>query len=112
MTGVCPPPVIYGEPLPLFDSNRGANSSPRDTYGLGGRPALRDPCRPSAAGCLELVSPGPGQTDFGRIDISTVKDALESYMMTPIPGNPPYQRIWAGKSSCRAAVCVPFPRNF
>jgi hypothetical protein len=27
---------------------------------------------------LELVSPGPGQTDFGRIDISTVKDALGS----------------------------------
>ena len=39
---------------------------------------MRDPCRPSAAGCLELVSPGPGQTDFGRIDISTVKDALGS----------------------------------
>jgi hypothetical protein len=34
------PPVIYGEP-PLFDSNRGADSSPRDTYGLWGRPALR-----------------------------------------------------------------------
>ena len=78
MTGVWPPPVIYGELLPLFDSNRGADSSPRDTYGLGGRPALRDPCRPSAAGCLELVSPGPGQTDFGRIDISTAKDALGS----------------------------------
>ena len=24
MTGSAPPPVIYGEPLPLFDSNRGA----------------------------------------------------------------------------------------
>ena len=48
--GLPPPPVIYGEPLPLFDSNRGADSSQRDTYGLGGRPALRDPCRPSAAG--------------------------------------------------------------
>jgi hypothetical protein len=79
MTGVWPPPpVIYGEPLPLFDSNRGADSSPRDTYGLGGRPALREPCRPKAAGGLELVSPGPGQSDFGRIDISTVKDALGS----------------------------------
>ena len=39
---------------------------------------MRDSCRPSAAGCLELVSPGPGQTDFGRIDSSTVKDALGS----------------------------------
>src|SRR6478752_8411106 len=77
MTGVWPPRSSNGEP-PLFDSNRGADTSPRDTYGLGGRPALREPCRPSAAGCLELVSPGPGQTDFGRIDISTVKDALGS----------------------------------
>jgi len=43
--GLPPPPVIYGEPLPPFDSNRRADSSPRDTYGLGGRPALREPCR-------------------------------------------------------------------
>src|SRR5580693_1340610 len=61
MTGLAPPPVIYGEPLPLFDSNRGADSSPRDTYGLGGRPALRDPCRPSAAGCLEPVCLAQGK---------------------------------------------------
>ena len=68
MTGIVTPlGVIYGEPLPLFDSNRGADSSPRDTYGVGGRPALREPCRPSAAGCLELSLPGPGQSDFGRI---------------------------------------------
>jgi hypothetical protein len=39
---------------------------------------LRDSCRPSAAGCLELVSLGPGQSDFVRIDISTVKGALGS----------------------------------
>ena len=32
----------------------------------------------SPAGCLELSLPGPGQSDFGRIDISTVKDALGS----------------------------------
>src|SRR6476646_6560881 len=61
MTGVCPPPVIYGEPLPLFDSNRGVDSSPRDTYGLGGPPALREPCRPSAASCLELVCLAQGK---------------------------------------------------
>ena len=60
MTGVWPPPVIYGELLPLFDSNRGANSSPRDTYGLGGPPALREPCRPKAAGGLELVGLAQG----------------------------------------------------
>src|SRR5580704_726065 len=77
MTGVCPPPVIYGEPLPLFDSNRGADSSPRDTYGLGGPPALRA----LSPKCRELPRaslPGPGQSDFGRIDISTVKYALGS----------------------------------
>ena len=34
--GLAPPPVIYGEPLPLFDSNRGADTSARE----------------SAAGCL------------------------------------------------------------
>src|ERR1700721_2872637 len=78
MTGVWPPLRSSMASPYLFDSNRGADSSPRDTYGLGGRPALRDPYRPSAAGCLELVSPGPGQTDFGRIDISTVIDALGS----------------------------------
>ena len=53
--GLAPPPVIYGEPLPLLASNRGAASSGWDTYGLGGRAALREPCHPSAAGCLELV---------------------------------------------------------
>ena len=53
--GLAPPPVTYGEPLPLFDSNRGADTSARDIYGLWGRPALRAPCRPSAAGCLKLV---------------------------------------------------------
>jgi hypothetical protein len=41
--GLTPPPVIYGEPLPLFDSNRGAGTSAREIYGLWGRPALRDP---------------------------------------------------------------------
>jgi hypothetical protein len=63
MTGVWPPPVIYGAPLPLFDSNRGrgADSSPRDTYGLGGPPALREPCRPKAAGGLELVGLAQGK---------------------------------------------------
>ena len=61
MTGVWPPPVIYGELLPLFDSNRGADSSPRDTYGLGGPPALREPCRPKAAGGLELVGLAQGK---------------------------------------------------
>ena len=61
MTGSAPPPVIYGEPLPLFDSNRGADSLARDTYDLRGRPALRDPCRPSTAGCLELVCLAQGK---------------------------------------------------
>ena len=65
MTGVWPPPVIYGELLPLFDSNRGADSSPRDTYGLGGPPALREPCRPKAAGGLELVGPPLTPPHFG-----------------------------------------------
>jgi hypothetical protein len=36
------------------------------------------PAAQALRGCLELVSPGPGQTDFGRIDISTVKGALGS----------------------------------
>jgi hypothetical protein len=54
MTGVLTPRVIYSEHLPLFGSDRGADSSARDTYGLEGRRALRDPC-PSAAGHLELV---------------------------------------------------------
>src|SRR5580692_9691563 len=58
--GLAPPPVIYGEPSSLFDSNRGADSSPRDTYGLGGPPALREPCRPKAAGGLELVGLAQG----------------------------------------------------
>ena len=50
--GPTPPTVIYGEPLPLFDSNRGADPSARDIYGLWGPPALRGPCRACAAGCL------------------------------------------------------------
>src|SRR4029077_13355773 len=59
--GLAPPLVVYGEPLPLFDSSRGADSSPRDTYGLGGPPALREPCRPNAAGGLELVGLAQGK---------------------------------------------------
>ena len=47
--GLAPPPVIYGEPLPLFNSNRGADSSPRDTYGLGDG-QLRCPTENRAAG--------------------------------------------------------------
>jgi hypothetical protein len=46
---------------PLFESNCEAESSPRDTYGLGGPPALREPCRPSAASCLELVCVAQGK---------------------------------------------------
>jgi len=57
--GLVPPPVIYGEPLPLFDTNRGADSSPRDTYGLGGRPALWDPCRPRGCGLPRASLLGP-----------------------------------------------------
>ena len=44
-----------------FSSNRGAHSSARDTYGLWGRPALRDPRRPSAADWLELVCLAQGK---------------------------------------------------
>jgi hypothetical protein len=55
--GLAPPPVIYDEPPPLFDTNRGADSSPRDTYGLGGRPALRA----SGAGSLELICLAQGK---------------------------------------------------
>jgi hypothetical protein len=58
--GLTPPPVICGEPLPLFDSNHGADTSARDIYGLGGRPALREPCSPKAAGGLELVGLAQG----------------------------------------------------
>ena len=61
MTGVWPPlrssmasPYLYSTPI------RGANSSPRDTYGPGGPPALREPCRPKAAGGLELVGLAQG----------------------------------------------------
>jgi hypothetical protein len=57
--GLPPPPVIYGEPLPPFDSNRGADTSARDTYGLGRRPALREPYRP--VGRLELVCLAQGR---------------------------------------------------
>jgi hypothetical protein len=48
--GLAPLRSSMGRPY-LFDSSRGADTSARDTYGLGGLPALRDPC-PSAAGCL------------------------------------------------------------
>jgi len=44
-----------------FGSNRGADTSARDIYGLWGRPALRDPCRPSGAGCLELICLAQGK---------------------------------------------------
>jgi hypothetical protein len=46
--GLGPLRFIYGEPL--LEASRGADSSPRETYGLGEPPALREPCRPKAAG--------------------------------------------------------------
>jgi hypothetical protein len=46
----------------LFESNREADSSVRDTYGLGGRPALRDPCR--VRGYLEIVCLAQGRVIF------------------------------------------------
>src|SRR4029077_17021154 len=62
MTGVWLPlrspmasPYLYSAP------DRGADSSPRDTYGLGGLPALREPYRPKAAGGLELVGLAQGK---------------------------------------------------
>ena len=42
--------VIYGDPLLLFGSSSPGDPLARDIYGLGGRPALRDPCGASAAG--------------------------------------------------------------
>jgi hypothetical protein len=39
----------------------------------GGRQLCETPCPPKRCGL-----PRPGQSDFGRIDISTVKDALGS----------------------------------
>jgi hypothetical protein len=33
--GLAPPPVIYGEPLPLFDSNRGADHWQGTSMGSG-----------------------------------------------------------------------------
>jgi hypothetical protein len=36
----------------------------KDTYGLGGPPALREPCRPKAAGGLELVDLAQGRVIF------------------------------------------------
>jgi hypothetical protein len=43
MTGVLTPKGHLWRPPILFRSNNGADPSARDTYGLGGRPALRDP---------------------------------------------------------------------
>src|SRR6476660_9768146 len=76
MTGVWPPSGHLWRALTSIRLQSWADTSARDTYGLGGPPALRDPCRLRAASKLSL--PGPGQSDFGRIDISTVKDALGS----------------------------------
>ena len=53
-----PPSDHLWRALTSTGSTRVADSSPRDTYGLGRRPALREPCRPSAPGCLELVRQG------------------------------------------------------
>ena len=62
MTGVVTPlGVIYGEPLPLLAPIGGEDSSPRDTYGVGGRPALREPCHPGAAGCVARVCLAQGK---------------------------------------------------
>src|SRR5580704_13739351 len=83
MTGVWPPPVTYGEPLPLFDSDRGADSSPRDTYGLGGRPSLREPCRPSAAG-WQLVCLVHGKVIFAGSTLRREKMRLDPCTGTSI----------------------------
>jgi hypothetical protein len=62
MTGVpAPLRVIYGEPLPHWGPIAGQTLRQGDTYGLGGSPALREPCRASAASCLELVCLAQGK---------------------------------------------------
>ena len=85
MTGVWPPlRSSMASPYLYWLHSRG-DSSPRDTYGLGRRPALREPCRPSAPGCLELVR--PGQSDFGCIihaaDRATIFDHSSAVEIFP-----------------------------
>jgi hypothetical protein len=61
MTGDWPPSGHLWRAATSLGSNRGADSSPRDTYGLGGPPALRERCRPKAADGLELVGLAQGK---------------------------------------------------
>src|SRR3984893_11557618 len=62
MTGVLTPCGSSMRASTLFESNREADSSVRDTYGLGGRPAWRDPCR--VRGYLEIVCLAQGRVIF------------------------------------------------
>ena len=79
MTGVWPPSGhLWRAPTSIRLQSRSRLFAKGHLWALGTASFARPPARPSAAGCLELVSPGPGQTDFGRIDISTAKDALGS----------------------------------
>ena len=46
--------------------------------GSGDGQLCETPCPPKRCELPRASLPGPGQSDFGRIDISTVKDALGS----------------------------------
>jgi hypothetical protein len=74
--------VIYGEPLPPSPFPSRLPPSARDTYaehlwplGTAGFATALPPRRCGLPGARLL---GPGQRDFGHIDVATVKDALGS----------------------------------
>jgi hypothetical protein len=78
MTGVPDPlRVIYGDPLPHWGPIAGQTRQ-GTSMGSGDRQLCEAPAAQGVRAGLELVWPGPGQSDFGRIDISTVKGALRS----------------------------------
>jgi hypothetical protein len=73
--GLAPLPVIYGEPLPYSGPIAGHTLRQGTPMAAGdGQPCEAPTLRPSASVCLDL----PGQSDFGRIDVPTGKDALGS----------------------------------
>ena len=83
MTGVWPPsghlwraPYLYSTPIAE------QTSSPRDTYGLGGRPALREPYR--SVGGLELVCLAQGRVILAGSTLRREKMRLDPCTGTSI----------------------------
>ena len=71
--------VIYGDPLLLFGSSSPGDPLAKDIYGLGGRPALRDPYGASAAGRpLEPACRDQGKVIFAG---STLRLDSEFWLM-------------------------------